>query len=158
ILVLLAHLVCGAVLWSRRALTLPQLRLVEWLWLGVVSAYLAGVRYVSLANAGANAPPDPDTQGLPVQLAILLSNMAWYFNLAIYGLFTPNTWRRCVLVELCLGAIPVAIVPLAAQVNPVVAARLPMLLGVTLIGVFLTGALAVFGSFKISSLQREAFA
>jgi serine/threonine-protein kinase len=158
VLALVAQLVGAVVVWSRGNVTLPRLRRVEWLLVGATTAYLAGIRYVSLATAGAAVPREPDTQFLHVELAILLSNMAWFFHLAIYGLFIPNTFRRCVTVEACLALIPVGIVPLAALVNPVVADRLPMLLGVTAVGMFLTGALAAFGTFKISSLQREAFA
>jgi serine/threonine-protein kinase len=148
-----------AIVWPRRPIPLARLRLVEFTLVASVSAFLAGTRYVMLAAAGSpGLSADPEVQRLHVQHALLLNNMAWFFHLAVYGLFIPTTWRRCVAILGVLGAVPVAVTVLAARVNPVAAAHLPMLVGATSVGVFLTAALAAFGSFKISTLQREAFA
>jgi eukaryotic-like serine/threonine-protein kinase len=157
LLALVVYASGAAVLWRWKALTLPRLRLVELILFGASLAYLAGARYLALTTAGAELPADAVGRRLAVEHALLLSNMAWYFALLAYGLFIPNTWRRCVTVLAGFAVIPLALTPLAARVNPVVAAHLPMLVAATAIGVFLSGALAVFGSFKFSTLQQEAF-
>jgi serine/threonine-protein kinase len=154
----------AAIVWRRKPVALRRLRVAEVLMGGSVTVSLACTRYVMLAAAGQLGAPgltgptaDPDVQRLHVEHALLLSNMAWFFNIAFYGLFIPNTWRRAAVTLVVLGVIPVAILPLAARVNPAVADRLPMLVGATSAGMLLTVALAAFGSFKISTLQREAF-
>jgi serine/threonine-protein kinase len=154
----IAQTVGAVVLWRFPRMTLPQLRLGELVCNGTAVLYLAGTRYVILESAGTGATVDREFAALYVEHAVLLSNMAWMLTIAFYGLFIPNTWRRCVAVVSCMAAIPVLVLVAVARVNPLVADKLPLLVGVTVVGMFLTCALAAFGSFKISTLQQEAFA
>jgi eukaryotic-like serine/threonine-protein kinase len=158
IVTILAHAAVGSVLWWRRRLSLKRLRVLEVCVLVSATAYLAGNRYITLAAAGIGVSSDPAAHQLHVEHAMLLSNMGWFFAMASYGLYIPNTWRRCAAVIASLAFVALLMLILAAQANPMVAARLPMLLGASLTGLVLVGGLALFGSFKLSSLQREAFA
>src|SRR5262249_10847276 len=126
----LTNLAGAAILWLRPHLSLGRLRALEVASVASTALALAGVRYAALAAA------EP---GLPLEHALLLNNMAWYFTLALYGLIVPNTWRRCVAVLACVAALPVAATLLAARASPAVADRLPMLLGTTAVGLFMTG-------------------
>jgi serine/threonine-protein kinase len=150
------QLVGAAVVWLRPRQPLSRLRLVELAGFGSGALYLAGTRCVVLSAAGTGSA-DRATGDLYVEHAALLSNLHWIFLVAFYGLFVPNTWRRCVAVVVCLSAIPVLVTVATAYVNPLVASKLTLLVGVTCVGMFLAGSLAVFGSFKISTLQQAVF-
>jgi serine/threonine-protein kinase len=157
VVALLAQAAAAAVLWLRPDLTLSRLRLIELPATASAAAYFAGFRYVVLSTAGPGLPAGDAYGTLYVEHATLLNNLQWIFFIAFYGLFIPNTGRRCAAVVTSLGAVPVLVTVAAARVNPLVDAKLVLLVSVTAVGMFLACALAAFGSFKISTLQREAF-
>src|SRR5262249_21112821 len=87
-----------------------------------------------------------------------INNTFWAFAIVCYGVFIPNTWRRCAAVVAVMVVTPLAITLLAGLGDEAVRQRLPFLLSFTTLGLLVSAALAVFGTFKISSLQQEAFA
>jgi serine/threonine-protein kinase len=149
---------CAAVVWLRPSLSLASLRAVELLVFGVGVAYAANFRYTALMH-GLDGPWEgPSHRGLFLTQIVQINNTLWNFVIVCYGVFIPNTWRRCVVVVAVMVVIPLAITLIVGVEHEVVRQRLPFLLSFTILGLLVSAALAVFGSFKISSLQREAFA
>jgi eukaryotic-like serine/threonine-protein kinase len=151
----LVYASCWVVLWRRRDLGGPTLRAIEFLLFGLAVAYAGCYRYAAL-TAIPPSPGDPNYLRLRVEHATLLSNLYVLLNIIFYGVFIPNTWRRCVAMVLAMSAVPVAIALYAGTKNPAIRPQLPTIVAVTVIGLFLADAIAVFGSFRISTLQRQA--
>jgi serine/threonine-protein kinase len=149
---------CAALVWTRRDLSLTTLRVIELLLFGVAAAVFARQRYTALTH-GADGPWEgPGQRDMFLLQMTLINNSLWNFAIICYGVFIPNTWRRCVLVVAVLALVPVAITVLAGLEEPAVGRQLGFLLSVTALGLLVSLALAVFGSFKISTLQGEALA
>jgi serine/threonine-protein kinase len=153
----LAALGTCVVLWKYRRLPLRRLRVLELLLFAVVVLWSANYRYVALTRGTTGPFEGPQHQAAYIELALLLSNYQWYCHILIYGLFIPNTARRCLAVVCGVAAVPLAITVAAAVTSEAVRERLPFMLTVTAAGMLIAGSLAVYGSFKISTLGQEAF-
>jgi serine/threonine-protein kinase len=88
-------------------------------------------------------------------LAIAFS-VRWFSILVLYGAFIPNTWRRCAIVVGVIAAIPILINLVAGLAVAEMRPYLAELVLDTVIIMGVASAIAIFGSYKISSLQREA--
>jgi serine/threonine-protein kinase len=148
---------CATTVWVWR-LSLPSLRVVELLLFGVSLVFAARFRYATLANGLDGAWEGPEHRDLFVAQITQVNNTFWDFAIICYGVFIPNTWRRCVAVVAVMILLPVAITVLTGLRFQAVGDRLPFLLTITLLGLLVSAAVAVFGTFKISELQQEAFA
>jgi len=84
------------------------------------------------------------------------NNLRWFFLIVLYGMFIPNTWRRCAIVVGCIAAIPIAltlgICPYCSVMEPYIG---PILFD-TAILLSMAAAMAIFGSYRINVLQQEA--
>ena len=137
---------------------LGRLRAVELLLVGTAVVYASHFRVVMLGTVSFRSFSGPDHLGLYVEHATLLTNFAWYSVVVAYGLFIPNSGRRCLAVVAGLAAAALGSLAAAGSVVGPVGERLGGLLAVTTLGLILTGAMAVFGSFRIDALRREAAA
>jgi len=152
----LALSVAAAVLlWRRRDLSGGALRTVELILVGVMVAYGGYYRYAAL-SAVPTASADPAYLRLRVEHATLLSNLYVLLTIISYGVYIPNTWRRCVGVVAAMSAVPLAINLYVGLHHAGVRSQLPVVMAVTTIGLLLACSIAVFGSFRISTLQRQA--
>jgi serine/threonine-protein kinase len=155
---LLASAGCAAAVWLAPPLSLTALRVMELLIFGLTLAYAAWFRYAALTRGLDEPWEGPSHRLLYVTEITQVSNTFWAFAIICYGVFIPNTWRRCVAVVAVMALIPVALTLLIGLTHEVVRVRLPFLLSFTVLGQAVAAAVAVFGTFKISSLQQEAFA
>jgi serine/threonine-protein kinase len=155
---LLGSLVCAVAVWTRPALSLPALRRVELVLFGLASAFFAKHRFTALTYGPEGPWEGPGHLETFVIQVVMVNNALWNFLIVCYGVFIPNTWRRCVVVVAVLALVPLAITVLAGLEQPAVGERLPLLMSFTGLGLLVSTALAVFGSFKISTLQSEALA
>ena len=154
--VLLAALGCAAVVWSWPSLSLTALRRVELVLFGLAALFFAKHRFTALLHGPEGPWEGPGHREMFVIQVVMINNALWNFLIICYGVFIPNTWRRCVVVVAILDAIPLVITLFAGLEQPEVREHLLLLLGFTGTGLLVSTALAVFGSFKISSLEREA--
>jgi serine/threonine-protein kinase len=85
------------------------------------------------------------------------SAMRWFFLIVAYGVFIPNTWRRCAAIVGSAAALPVVLTSLAAWWFE--RGTDEVLLGILDLAILMgTGvAVAVFGSHRLEVLRREAF-
>jgi serine/threonine-protein kinase len=93
-----------------------------------------------------------------VSLAVAGNSLRWFVLIVLYGTFIPNTWRRCAAIvsALALGPLLLHIATCwnCAVMGPYAAAaffEMSVILG-------MGAAIALFGSYKINVLQKEALA
>jgi serine/threonine-protein kinase len=147
----------GVGLWRYPDLSMRQLRRVELVLLALMLVWSANYRYDVLVRGTARLFEGPQHQAVYIEQALLLSNYQWYCHIVGYGLFIPNTARRCLRVVIGIALAPLAITVLAGLQSEAVWERLSFCLTVTSLGVLIAGSLAVYGSFKISTLGRQVF-
>ncbi len=150
--------VAFAYLWRRAVLPVGRLRRVELALLAAASIYSVYSRVTTLDSLQGISFTSNAHQSLYVEHATLLTNLGWYLVIVGYGLFIPNTGKRCLMVVVGLALLSLLSLVVAAwQLEPV-RAQFVGLSVVTTLGLSLTGAMAVFGSFRIDTLRREAVA
>jgi serine/threonine-protein kinase len=87
----------------------------------------------------------------------MASAVRWFFLIVSYGVFIPNTWRRCALVVGAGALLPLAITPLGAANHGRFTPELAAALGDLGIVLATAVAVAVFGSYRLQVLQAQAF-
>ncbi len=153
---LAVHAAGGALVWSRRRLSMAALRGVELVFLASLLLCLAQYRYAAFTAVSAEPVDGPQHRAMLVRDVALLSNMQWYFAIMAFGTFMPNTGRRCVAFVSVVAVLMLGINLAAAWESPAIREQLPLLMNLTGIGLFLAGGMAVYGSFKISTLRSAA--
>lgn len=162
----LAFLTLGAAAsasaWLRLRLRPPgSLQALRWIELALFAlplSWLGYNRYALLVDARHLEFDGMAHQALYVQFAALRNNVQWCCLLLGYGLLIPNVWQRCVAVVAVISAALLGVTVTAGLADPVTRGQLPVLLTVTVLLLAAVGPMAVYGSFKLSTLQREAAA
>jgi serine/threonine-protein kinase len=143
---------------ARPGISLTALRRVELFHVAGLVTYVTHFRWAALAGGATETFTGDAHRSLFVEQAVLLSNMSWYLLIVGYGLLIPNTVRRSLIVVGGMAAVAVAATVVCGLTMEHVRDRLPTVTAVTAVGVFLTGAMAVFGSYKIRELQEQVAA
>jgi serine/threonine-protein kinase len=141
-------------LWSKRPLTLRELRSIEVGLFGMTAGFFALLQYFMFCiERICNVEGQPPEM---IRLAIGSTSVRWFFLIVIYGVFIPNTWKRCAVAAVCTALLPIVLTAGGAvnhgRYNPEVLSALSdmaILMGVAV-------AVAVFGSYRIHHLQEEA--
>ncbi len=145
-----------------RSLSLKQLRILELGMIGSVTVYLGTVQYLAFAQRAAGS-------SLPVMtLAGGNAILPFVGLMLIYGMFIPNDWRRASRVIIPIAAVPVLVQSLVrlqySESIPRALARPEALRGVVLermtesaIYLLLGAAIAIYGTYIVNSLRRQAF-
>jgi serine/threonine protein kinase len=150
----LALMVC--VLWLRKPLSLPVLRIIELAIFGSMAIFFGWLQYRDF-NHGPLAESSTSAAGpLILRQAVGNSSTKWFFLIVLYGAFIPNTWRRCLLMSLGLALTPLILTPLAASrdgpLEPEM--RFALIDLATLLSVAI--AIAVSCSYRIETIPRPA--
>lgn len=147
----------AAVLWRRKHLSLPVLRIFELAIFGSLAVFFAWMQYRDFNHGPLAAASQCAQAPLILRQAVGNSTTKWFFLIVLYGVFIPNTWRRCLLINLGLALTPLILTPLAASrdgpLQPEM--RFALLDMATLLSVAI--AIAVFGSHRLQMLQAQAF-
>ena len=148
--------VAALALSRKRTWRRPGLRILEVVIFGSVllritlgqGAFLASGQLVEMARAG-----DADKLYFLADRLI----MPWFTLVVVYGVFVPNTWRRCALIAGSLLLVPLGLTIGFAGFQGILASPLVegplMQMGLRMAWAF---AIAVYGSYRIDQLQREA--
>jgi eukaryotic-like serine/threonine-protein kinase len=82
----------------------------------------------------------------------------WFALLAMYGLFVPNTWRRCAVVVGLIAVCPLAVVLVEESQSGWPLAGRPLLYYLAVVGFWAVfgSVLAVLGSRHIEVLRQQA--
>ena len=150
-------LVFAVLLWSRVPLCIRPLRTIELGLFGVLATFFALLQASEfrgpLFTQAARLSPD-----LPLdRLLTVGTSVRWFFLIVIYGVFIPNSWRRCLLITSTAALIPIVLGFVtswkygrlnAGMISGLVDLSVLMVTGV---------AIAVFGSYRLHALQQQAF-
>jgi serine/threonine-protein kinase len=142
-------------LWIRPDLCLNTLRWIELVLFSSAGAYFAWMQVILLQNPEVRELADGHR--IIATMAAGANGMRWFTLMVIYGTFIPNTWRRCAAVVGVFVLVPLALMVIFCWNCLKFGPFLPDMLFVTCIHLALGAAVAVFGSYKISALQQEAF-
>ena len=146
---------CAYVLRSSRLLSLRTLRTLEVAGFSMLAAFevwriVAGwrtdaiFRYVTADDVG-------------MMLLSSRQSLIWFAVIVAYGVFIPNTWRRCAIVVAILGSTPIITTAICNAVFDRVDARLLSLYVLNVaIWMLFAAALAIYGSHRIDVLRNEA--
>jgi serine/threonine-protein kinase len=148
-------LIGALVLWRSRAMSVASLRVWELLCFATPTAVFAYDRFNALAHMGIDVDLAP---AVAIGFRGLYSLQAFVTLILAYGVLIPNTRRRSWLVVGALAAVPLASIPVAAAVNPLLREGhvFPLTAQCALILLF-PSAIAVFAAARASALQRRAF-
>lgn len=147
----------AVLLWRRKHLSMSALRAIELAIFGSLAVFFAWLQYKEFLHGPLVDASRCTWAPLILKHAVGNTSTRWFFLIILYGVFIPNTWRRCLLVGLALAVAPLVLTPLAASRNAPLPPELffSLLDMATLLAVAL--AIAVFGSHRIQLLEAQAF-
>ena len=109
----------SAMLWSRLPLNRWNLRILELTIFGSVSIYIAGLQWDSFHN-GVLLHSILDGQERSIlRLVGISSVLRWCLLIITYGIFIPNTWKRCAAVVGSMAAIPIVLMIVGCLVDQI---------------------------------------
>jgi len=146
-----------AVLWTNITFGLRTLRLLELLTFGSLAFFFADLQFRVYYPAKLSELASPEGLSRVLELANAANMMRWFFLIVLYGMFIPNTWKRCAVVVGCMAAIPILLTFSVCPQCSVMWPHTPALLFPSLIILTFSSAMAIFGSYRISELQQEAY-
>ena len=153
---LATFLIWLVVLFRQPLIGFGRLRLCEAFLTWATAGSMGYLRLLGLLHALALSVDEPG-RGLLAAYAVAFTNVLWMSLIVIYGVFVPNTAEP--RMQAGPGVRPVGyrhrglVAPIAGGRGAV---RSPCVL--TLLMLFLARGTVLYGSFKIGSLQQEAFA
>ncbi len=148
--------IVSTLLWSRRPLSMRNLRLLEWTIFGVIAAYFAWLQFDAYHDGVLLHSIAPGGESVIFRQVGMAAALRWFLLIVLYGTFVPNTWRRCAAVVGVLASIPLALLVGDGLVEAAAAPYLWSALPETAILIATAAAIAVFGSHKIRELQQKA--
>jgi serine/threonine-protein kinase len=140
------------VLWAMPSSSVRQLRVIELLLLGYVVAFWTYGHAVFYSSFSLPQPPG----WYPSIMAHAVS-LPWVFLILLYGIFIPNTWRRCAAVVGTAAVLPLLISGtsgLAANATRGLGPEqfwLPLVMWMAMASAF-----AIYGAHRIEVLRVEA--
>jgi len=155
--VALVTAVLAWILWRRKHLSLRVLRVMELTLFGSLAVFFAWLQYRDFNHGPLVEASRCSWAPLILRQAVGNSSIRWFFLIILYGVFIPNTWRRCLLVSLVLALTPLILTPLASYRHEPLQAELFFSLFDMGILLAVALAIAVFGSYRIQYLEEQAF-
>ena len=143
------------VLWSRTPLSLGRLRAFELTGFAIVAA-IEVWRILASWQAGA-VFDHVSRDAVGMMLLASRQSLIWFALIVAYGMFIPNTWRRCAAVVGSMALTPLASNAIANSIYGGLDARLmSRFLSEVAMSMAFAVALAIYGSHRIEVLRREA--
>jgi serine/threonine-protein kinase len=147
----------GLFLWRKQPFSLRQLRFLEAILFGLTAAFFAWENGITLFYTDrwflVYAQRHPSEMSILTRQLLIM----WTFLIMGYGLFIPNTGRRCAVVTCLMSMVPLAVVAAGGLLHPEVPRKLLVFFLVEMVmWLGMATAAAVFGSHKISVLSQEA--
>jgi hypothetical protein len=148
-------LIC--VLWSSRTFSLIQLRIIEGVVFGTSAVFYCGETYNTLFGVTGRFIDYAQRHISEISLLARQPSVIWLTLIVAYGIFIPNTGRRCAIVTCSLALLPLLVTAIAGFLHPSIPPGLVVIFLIELALWVGTGvALAIYGSHKISVLREEA--
>jgi len=150
--------VLACVLWMRPGLCGTTLRLIEIGLFGGVCLYFSWLQVQDYYDCDLLhlASQNHETGAYLWRLTTMAGALRWFTLIVLYGMFIPNTWRRCATVVGSIALMPILINTgmVVAEENLRAYATELMFNSTAIVGV--ASAIAIFGSYRISTLHQEA--
>ncbi len=143
---------CSIVLWSTSSFSLRALRRIEVVVFGTtfVLAVMIQQRLIEQASISESVRS--------VQTAVLGNLLMWFAIVVIYGTFIPNNWQRAALVLGLFSVVPVVGLAWARwHYTDLRELLLTDYFSATVVMMLVGFATAVYGSYTIGALRRQAF-
>jgi eukaryotic-like serine/threonine-protein kinase len=147
-----------AFLWSSYPATTASLRICELVLFGVGAMFFTYLQYRMFGHGALLEGVDAEHVGRVLTLGANTNAMRWLILIVLYGTFIPNTWKRCTVVVAMLVAIPLLASFAMSFRCPIMGPHTWTALFDPAVVLGVGAAIAIFGSYKISTLQAEAFA
>lgn len=143
---------CALTLFSRVCMSSRWLRVFEVIIFGMPAAFFATLTITDISLCC-------HLHDMPNMLAAAYRTIAdWLFLIVVYGMFVPNTWRRAAAVVVPMGIIPVVIIVVLRNNEPLIAEAIPsfdvIAMGLTM---FISCLVAVYGTYTVHSLRTEVY-
>ncbi|HVS38641.1 MAG TPA: serine/threonine-protein kinase [Gemmataceae bacterium] len=143
-------------IWLRRAPEWRELRIYEVVLFGTVAGFFAWLQYLTVATDAFCGPVPATVQGPMLHLLTLANALRWFFLIVVYGVYIPNTWRRCAVVAAATAILPMVLTVLFASWRNWMGGELLSALSDTAVIMLIAVSVAVFGSYRIHVLQQQA--
>lgn len=155
----LAMATLAAILWRKRIYTLRQLRWLEVVTFGITTVYFLGETYTPLFLPPAWLVMYAQRHASEMSILVRQPSINWLVIIISYGMFIPNTGRRCAAVTVTIALSPLILLASAGLLHPEIPRRL-LALFLTEMSFWLACAvaMAIYGSHKITVLRQEAVA
>jgi eukaryotic-like serine/threonine-protein kinase len=147
---------CMAWLWIRPSLPLAALRRIEMLIFGMIAFDFTALQYTYLVAPLPGGYEGPRHAATHLASVNFLVDFYWFCLIVIYGLVIVNTTRRTAWVVGGMTALSLGALVAATLQNEAVRPQFPLLFATSVSLLAIADALALFGSFKIGELQRQA--
>jgi serine/threonine-protein kinase len=148
--------IASAVLWSRLPLSMGYLRTWEWTIFGLLAAFFAWLQVDTYHDGALLRAIVPGHEPLVFRLVGRSADLRWFLLIVLYGIFIPNTWRRCTAIVTMLALLPITLMLVGSQLDRTTGAYVLSGLPESVIMMAVAAAIAVFGSYKIRQLQVQA--
>ncbi len=147
---------CG-LLWTTFALSQGVLRTLELVIFGAMAVYFADLQFRVFYPGKLQHLATAEGLASVLELGNATNNVRWFYLIVLYGMFIPNTWRRCAIVVGGLALMPIVLSIFACSFCEVMGPQSDRILPSTLIVLTFASAMAIFGSYRISELRQEAY-
>ena len=83
--------------------------------------------------------------------------LRWLVMMAAYGTLIPNTWRRNAVIVAIMGSAYLASIITLARLQDLPLREYPVLLFYPVVWMIVAGVLSIFGSYRVSVLERRVY-
>jgi serine/threonine-protein kinase len=144
-------------LWTKQTFSLAMLRRLEVALFASLVVFFAWLQLGLMSKADVFEVGEP-VEGLSVvRMWIESSSTRWFFLIVIYGVFVPNSWKRCALLSGLTALLPLVLTPVGAYLHDHLNEEVGQGLLDLAILMGTAWTVAVFGAYRLAVLQREAF-
>jgi serine/threonine-protein kinase len=149
--------ILAVALWRTPHFSLAALRKMELAVFGLMALYFSWRQVCTFRYAPIFEPPLCGSPGEVTRVWISHTAVRWFFLIVIYGVFIPNTGKRCAAVTGSAALAPLILTPLGALLY---GRHCPEItygvldLAILMVTAF---AVAVFGSYRFQVLHQQVF-
>jgi serine/threonine-protein kinase len=146
-----------SLLWTKLPLSLRMLRAIELIMFGAMALFFAFVQIQVFAHGNFLTWAKEGYETYILSLGTTSNTLRWFVLIVLYGAFIPNTWRRCAVIVGAMAVTPLALMFLTCHGCQTMGRYTGSTLFDTTVVLALGSAIAIFGSYKISTLQLQAY-
>ncbi len=143
--------------WTNVALSHRTLRILELVMFASMAVFFADLQFRVFYPARFADWAKDEAVGHVIALGNTSNNMRWFFLIVLYGMFIPNTWKRCAIVVGCIAMIPILLTLTVCPQCTIMGPEIGNILFGTIVAMSISSAMAIFGSYRISELHQQAY-